>query len=274
MRSRIDQRDTARHVGQNLFVKDDFALDAACSFRLASVEFSEEPRCNCRSGNQPGDGNSKFADKILHWAVRLFPGLLYDRRPARRIDRAERIEIPIALHVSACAFTNFRDQTVVCGRVQDRIGAEVLREQSRAILVEHLAGRLLAYSDRRQAPPDPFDQNRNARRNRLPCDRACGPRRRYPIQAGYRTRGDAPVRYTRRSREGAVTPQVGIKILSHEIRNRRNRSDKTAFGVSDEHTVDARMREIGLIDPTLTGIARIWIRQVVRDRGKRLVGTR
>ena len=45
-RFRIDQGDAARHVGQDLFVKNHFALDAARRFGLASVKFSEKPRCD------------------------------------------------------------------------------------------------------------------------------------------------------------------------------------------------------------------------------------
>ena len=44
----IDKRDPDRHVGENFFVEDNFALDPPGGFGLAAIKNSAEPGEHCR----------------------------------------------------------------------------------------------------------------------------------------------------------------------------------------------------------------------------------
>ena len=53
----IDQRDAARHVGQDFLVENDFAFDPARRLRLPPGEFSGEPGADRGQHNQPDRWN-------------------------------------------------------------------------------------------------------------------------------------------------------------------------------------------------------------------------
>ena len=59
-RTRIDQGDAAGHIGEDLFVKDYFAFDAAAGLRLTTVEFPGEPCADGGQNKQPGHEKGDF----------------------------------------------------------------------------------------------------------------------------------------------------------------------------------------------------------------------
>src|SRR4029453_18988577 len=100
-RFRIDESDAAGHVGQDFFIKDDFALDAPLGFHLALIKPAAKPREHCRQSDQPGCQYRHSPKKIMDRFVGESLRLLYDRDPTSRFDRAERIEISALLEMPA-----------------------------------------------------------------------------------------------------------------------------------------------------------------------------
>ena len=60
----IDQRNAARHVGQDFVVKSDFALDARGRFSLSLVKLSGQPGNDSRRDNQPRREHSHSFEQI------------------------------------------------------------------------------------------------------------------------------------------------------------------------------------------------------------------
>ena len=60
----IDERDAARHIGENLFIEDYFALDSARGFALATGELAREPCADGGQDDEPDREEGDFAEKV------------------------------------------------------------------------------------------------------------------------------------------------------------------------------------------------------------------
>src|SRR6266404_855574 len=114
-RFRIDEGDTAGHVGQDFFVKDDFALDAPFGFHLALIKPAGKPCTHGDENDQPGRQYGHSPEEIVDRFVSEAFRLLYDRHPASRFYRAERIEVSALLEMPALVLADFLDQNSSLG---------------------------------------------------------------------------------------------------------------------------------------------------------------
>ena len=154
--SRIDKSNAARHVRQDLFVKNDFPRDALRGLCLAAVEFA------CAQCGQ-GGADEQPADKNVHLVQQIMHGFVGDRRwlfdyshPAGRFDWAEGINIASHLEMPALAFADLFHQKLTLGRNNPGVRLKVLCKNGAATLIEHLADGLIGELDRRQTSPDSF----------------------------------------------------------------------------------------------------------------------
>jgi hypothetical protein len=65
-RFRIDQRDSARHIRENLLVENYFALDSSRRFRLASGRLSSKPGHEGGDHDQPQRRDRDFIQQVPH----------------------------------------------------------------------------------------------------------------------------------------------------------------------------------------------------------------
>src|SRR6266403_2371157 len=78
---RVDEGNATGHVGQDLFVKDDFAFDALRRFDLALIISAAEPREDCRENNQPSCQDSHSCQEVTNRPLGETFRLLYYRDP-------------------------------------------------------------------------------------------------------------------------------------------------------------------------------------------------
>ena len=88
-RLRIDEGNTARHVGQDFFVEDNLPFDASLGFQLALVKPAAQPRDDGRKNDEPGRQHGHSCKKIVNRFVGQTLRLLHHRDPTGWLDRAE-----------------------------------------------------------------------------------------------------------------------------------------------------------------------------------------
>src|SRR5206468_5283311 len=111
----VNESDTARHVRQDLFVKDDFTLDASPGFHLALIKPAAKPREDRCQNDQPSGQHSHSSEKVMNWFVGDRFRLLYNCDPASRFNGTERIKIPVSLEMPALILADFIDQNSPLG---------------------------------------------------------------------------------------------------------------------------------------------------------------
>ena len=98
----IDQRNAARHVGQDLVVEDNFALDPCRRFSLPPVKLSGQP-----GNDSPSRRSASVASTVIlssrsrDWLIGDGAWLLDHRDPAGRLNGRGGIEFSSLLDVSA-----------------------------------------------------------------------------------------------------------------------------------------------------------------------------
>ena len=251
-RLRIDQRDAARHVGEDLFVKDYFAFDSARRLALATGELAREPCADGGQDDQPDRREGDFVEKVADRFVGRSLRLLHYRHPPGRLDRAERIEVVMSIEMPGLRLTNLLDEGICDRRNRGRVRLEIVRKEGGAVLVDHLADRLVGKIGRAQTFPHPLHQDGDAQ---IADHRALG-----ISDRTHDVRGHALVRQTRvdggdvNRRSGCrLAPQVGGEFSGDFGFHGGNRGNEPAIRCRDEHAVDPRMRIEGLIQPFLRG---------------------
>src|SRR5438445_13828018 len=142
--SRIDESDSAGHVGQHFLVEDDFALQTLFGFHLPLVIPAAQP-CEDRSeDDQPGCQHSHSSQKIMYRFVSQGPGLLHYGHPTARFNRAERIEIAMSLEMPAFALADLFYQSFICLRCRGYgIWLEIAGKKRHAVLIEYLKNKAI-----------------------------------------------------------------------------------------------------------------------------------
>ena len=251
-RLRIDQRDAARHVRENLFVENNFALDPPRGFGLAARHSSRDQRRHEGNHDQPQRRDADFVEQVADRFISDRSRLLDDRHPAGVIDCRERINISVALDRAVLERANFVDDF---GKAWGRRAGkrrEVFCKQRCPSLVDDLADRVVRDVDRGQTLSHSFDENPDAevtgdvafRRPHRTDDRG----RHSAVGRSGMDRRDINIRRPHR----AFAPERGRKILVLCLSDRRQRRDQIAIDVGHEHAVDARMRVKGLGKPLLS----------------------
>jgi len=86
LRGRIDKGDADRHVGEDLFAENNFALDPAGGFRLAAIKNSTKPGKDCSKSHQQARQHGHVANQIMHRFVSDGFGLSDYNGPSGRLD--------------------------------------------------------------------------------------------------------------------------------------------------------------------------------------------
>jgi len=106
---RIDQRDPARHVCQDFFVENNFALNPPRGFGLPPRHSSGEPGCDRSHDDQPQRRDRDLVQQIPDRFVGDGFRLLDVRDPTRGVDGGKRIQVPVALDRAGFQGANFVD---------------------------------------------------------------------------------------------------------------------------------------------------------------------
>ena len=225
----IDQGDAARHVRQDLLIENYFALDPPRRFGLASGKFSREPRRQRRENDEPDRRDRDLVPQIAQRFVGRRRWLLDDRHPAGRVDGREGIDVSVLFEISRFVFANLLNQRLGLRGNPAFCRREILREESVARLIEHLANRLVRELDRGKPAPDAFHQNRHAEKSNdasiLCADRAHDVRAHALVGKPRMDRRNVNVRRCHR----AFPPKIGREVLRERRRNGRQRCDQPAL---------------------------------------------
>src|SRR4029453_6048402 len=127
-RLRIDKGYAARHVRQNLFVKDDFAFDTLPNLHLPLIKSGAKPREDRCENNQPRRQDGHSSEQIVNRFIGQASRLLDYGDPTGRFDRAEGIKISLPLEMPALALPDLFEQNPALGGMGVGIGLEITVE--------------------------------------------------------------------------------------------------------------------------------------------------
>ncbi len=166
---------------------------------------------------------------------------------------------------------NVVDQSPGRGRRRAGFRFEIIAEKLVTILIDNLTSRLVGEIDRRQAPSNPLDQDRDA-------DEA-DPRTVGRLDRTNEIGRGAVIRRPRVDRRdveafgraGGGQPGLRNLVVQSHRRIIGQGGDEAAICGGDEHPIDAGVREIGFLQPALG--RQVWItgRKNLRDRRECLI---
>ena len=142
-RRRIDKGDATGHVRENIFVKNNFPLDATTSFGMALEEIACAPRDHSGRDKQPADKIIHLDQQIVHWLIRDGFWLLHHCHPAGGLDWIERIKLALELEMPALTLTDLIDQQLAGRKSRAQIRLKIFIEKRRSLLVIYFAQGLI-----------------------------------------------------------------------------------------------------------------------------------
>src|SRR5207248_3450274 len=151
-----------RHVGQNLLVETDFALDPTRGLRLAPIKSSCEDGRDQRARNQPPRRDRDFTQQIMHRCISDFLRLPDDCKPLRRLQRLERVNVAVPGKMATLLLLNMGNEFRFLRGRWFGLRFEVGCEKRETLLIDNLADSPVCERNRGETSTNPFGQNRSA----------------------------------------------------------------------------------------------------------------